>query len=168
MIQDEHFEVVGVVTQPDRPQGRKLRLQPSPVKELVTKLGIPVLTPEKINSQESLDQIASLRAEVVVVVAYGQLLAHRFLELFPRRAVNVHVSLLPRWRGAAPIQRALLAGDQETGVSLQLIVRRLDAGPILGVRRFPLTKEMTALDVYEKSKTLGADLVAIELMDYLR
>ena len=118
MIKDAHFEVVGVVTQPDRPSGRKLQLQPSPVKQLVQPLGMPIFTPEDINTDEMLSSLVALQAEIVVVVAYGQILKNKFLAAFPNRIVNVHASVLPRWRGAAPIQRALMAGDSETGVCL--------------------------------------------------
>lgn len=160
--------VVGVVTQPDRPAGRKLQLQPSPVKELVQALGIPVFTPESVNTPEMLAQLQGLRAEVAVVVAFGQILKQNFLDLYPLKVVNVHGSILPRWRGAAPIQRALIAGDAESGVSLQLVVRKLDAGPVLGVRRIPLGTEINAIDLYEQCKVLGAKLIEVDLMDYLR
>jgi methionyl-tRNA formyltransferase len=168
MIKDPHYEVVGVITQPDRPAGRKLQLQPSPVKALVKPLGIPVLTPEDINAPEVLEAIQTLKAEVVVVVAFGQILKKRFLEAFPARVVNVHASLLPRWRGAAPMQRALMAGDKEGGVSLQVMVRKLDAGPILGERKFELPPAMNALELYEKCMVAGAQLIEVSLMDYLR
>lgn len=168
MIKDQHFEVVGVVTQPDRPAGRKLQLQPSPVKALVQPLGIPVLSPENINTDEVLDQIAAFGAEVAVVVAFGQILKNKFLNMFPDKVVNVHASVLPRWRGAAPIQRALMEGDAETGVCLQVMVRKLDAGPLLGIRRFPLSAEMNAFDSYRKCEELGAQLISVDLMDYLR
>lgn len=168
MIKDLHFEVVGVVTQPDRPAGRKLQLQPSPVKALVQPLGIPVLSPEDINTEEVLTQISAWRAEVVVVVAFGQILKNKFLAMFPDRVVNVHASVLPRWRGAAPIQRALMEGDRETGVCLQVMVRKLDAGPLLGIRRFPLTPEMSAFESYRLCEELGAQLICVDLMDYLR
>ena len=168
MIKDPHFEVVGVVTQPDRPAGRKLQLQPSPVKAMVQPLGIPVLTPEDINHDDVLAAIAEFKAEVVVVVAFGQILKKKLLGMFPDRVVNVHASLLPRWRGAAPIQRALMAGDSETGVSLQVMVRKLDAGPVLGERRFPLASDMSAFDSYRMCEQLGAQLLQVDLMDYLR
>lgn len=168
MIKDPHFEIVGVVTQPDRPAGRKLQLQPSPVKELVQPLGIPVLSPENINTPEVMDQIAAFKAEVAVVVAFGQILKKPFLKLFPDKVVNVHASVLPRWRGAAPIQRALMAGDPETGVCLQVMVRKLDAGAVLGTRRFALTPDMNAFDSYKKCEELGAKLLEVDLMDYLR
>lgn len=168
MIKDQHFEVVGVITQPDRPAGRKLQLQPSPVKALVQPLGIPILSPENINSDEVLAKIQEFRAEVAVVVAFGQILKKPFLAMFPNKVVNVHASILPRWRGAAPIQRALMAGDSVTGVCLQVMVRKLDAGPILGARRFNLTPDMNAFDSYRQCEILGAELIKVDLMDYLR
>ncbi len=168
MIKDEHFEIVGVVTQPDRPAGRKLQLQPSPVKELVLPLGIPILSPENINVPEVLQQIAALKAECAVVVAFGQILRNEFLAMFPNKVVNVHASILPHLRGAAPIQRALMNGDKETGVSLQVMVRKLDAGPLLGVRRFALTDEMNAYDSYKKCEELGVQLLVVDFMDYMR
>jgi len=168
MIKDPHFEVVAVVTQPDRPAGRKMQLQPSPVKALVQPLGIPVLSPESINTPEVMRQLEEFRAEVAVVVAFGQILKQPFLDLFPQKVVNVHASILPRWRGAAPIQRALMEGDKETGVCLQVMVRKLDAGPVLGERRFALTDDMNAFDSYKLCEELGAQLINVDLMDYLR
>lgn len=168
MIKDSHFEVVGVVTQPDRPAGRKLQLQPSPVKQLVLPLGIPVLSPENVNTPEVLAEIEALRAEVAVVVAFGQILKQPLLDLFPAKIVNIHASLLPRWRGAAPIQRAIMEGDKETGVCMQVMVKKLDAGPVLGERRFAITPEMNAGDSYENCQRLGAQLIEVDLMDYLR
>lgn len=168
MIKDPHFEVVGVVTQPDRPAGRKLEFQPSPVKALAKPLGIPVLTPENINTPEMLEGLATLRAEVAVVVAYGQILKQAFLDLYPLKVVNVHASLLPRWRGAAPIQRALMNGDTETGVCLQVMVKKLDAGPVLGSRVIPLDDEINAVGLYQQCMEKGVELIAVDLMDYLR
>jgi methionyl-tRNA formyltransferase len=168
MIKDPHFEVVGVVTQPDRPSGRKLEFQPSPVKALAKPLGIPVLTPDSINTPEAMDAIKTLKAEVAVVVAYGQILKQAFLDLYPAKVVNVHASLLPRWRGAAPIQRAVMNGDTETGVCLQVMVKKLDAGPVLGSRTIAITEETTAADVYRQCQELGALLISVDLMDYLR
>jgi len=168
MIKDPHFEVVGVITQPDRPAGRKLEFQPSPVKALAKPLGIPVLTPDSINTPEAMDALKTLRAEVAVVVAYGQILKQPFLDLYKDKVVNVHASLLPRWRGAAPIQRAVMNGDRETGVCLQVMVKKLDAGPVLGARKILISDETTAADVYRRCEELGAELISVELMDYLR
>ena len=168
LLSDEHFEIVGVVTQPDRPAGRKMQLTPSPVKSLALERGLKVFTPEKVNTLEFRTEIAALRAESAVVVAFGQILGDAFLALFPQKAVNVHGSLLPKWRGAAPIQRALMAGDRETGVALQVIVKKLDAGPVLGVRKIALPVEMTAREVYPMLARLGCELLHVEYMDYLR
>ncbi|HMN67076.1 MAG TPA: methionyl-tRNA formyltransferase [Bdellovibrionales bacterium] len=168
LIKDEHFEIVGVVSQPDRPAGRKLQLQPSPVKELVLPLGIPVLTPENVNDPAVLAQIAAWKAEVAIVVAFGQILKNAFLNMFPQKVVNVHASLLPRWRGAGPIQRALMNGDPESGVSLQVVVRKMDAGPVLGTRKFKQPPEMNAFQAYERCQELATELLEVDLMDYLR
>lgn len=168
MIKDAHYEVVGVVTQPDRPAGRKMQLTPSPVKTLVLPLGIPVLSPENVNDEEVLQQLAAMKAEVAVVVAFGQIMKQPLLDLFPAKIVNVHASLLPRWRGAAPIQRAIMEGDTETGVCMQVMVRKLDAGPVLGQRKFAITPDMNALESYENCQRLGAELIEVDLMDYLR
>ncbi len=168
MLKDPHFEIVGVVTQPDRPAGRKMQLQPSPVKQVALAAGLPVLSPENINTPEITAQIAAFKAETAVVVAFGQILKKAFLALYPDKVVNVHASVLPRWRGAAPIQRAIMAGDPETGVCLQVMVKKLDAGAVLGTRRFALTPEMSAIDSYKLCEELGAKLLEVDLMDYLR
>ncbi len=168
LLADEHFEIVAVVTQPDRPAGRKMQLMPSPVKSLAVERGLKVFSPEKVNTAEFRAEIAALRAESGVVVAFGQILGDAFLELFPKKLVNVHGSLLPKWRGAAPIQRALMAGEAETGVALQIVVKKLDAGPVLGIRRISLPVEMTAREVYPELARLGCELLHVEYMDYLR
>ncbi len=168
MIDDEHYEIAGVVTQPDRPAGRKMQLAPSPVKQLALRHGLRVFTPESVNKPEVLEELKSLGAESAAVVAFGQILSQAFLDLFPRGAVNVHGSLLPRWRGAAPLQRALMAGDVETGVCLQVVVKKLDAGAVLGSRRIAVTEETDAVSMHDELKVLGADLLHVEYMDYLR
>jgi len=166
LLEDEHYELVGVISQPDRPAGRKMKLHPSPVKTLALEQNLPVLTPAKIS--EAVAEIRGWKAEAVVVVAYGQILPQSFLDLFPNKVVNVHGSLLPRWRGAAPIQRALMAGDKETGVALQVMVKKLDAGDVLGIRRISLDDDIDAQQLHDQMMGLGADLLHIELMDYLR
>ncbi|WII72279.1 methionyl-tRNA formyltransferase [Bdellovibrio sp. 22V] len=169
LLEDEHFEVVGVVTQPDRPAGRKLQLTPSPVKTLAQAHGLKVLAPESLKANQLiLDEIASWGAEVGVVVAFGQILTQSFLDSFRFGCVNVHGSILPRWRGAAPIQRAIEAGDVESGVTLQKMVKKLDAGDIIGIRRVKITPEMNALELHDQLALLGADLLRVELMDYVR
>lgn len=165
---DDHFEIVAVVTQPDRPAGRKMKLTPSPVKEFALEKGLKVFSPETVNTAEFRSEIEALGAESAAVVAFGQLLGDAFLALFPKGAVNVHGSLLPKWRGAAPIQRSLMAGDAETGVALQMVVKKLDAGAVLGVRKVALTEDDTALNVYPTLAKLGCELLSTEYMDYLR
>ncbi len=168
LLKDEHYEIVGVVTQPDRPAGRKMLLTPSPVKTLAMAQGIPVLSPESVNKDFVLREISQWGAEVAVVVAFGQILSSKFLQLFPFGAVNVHGSVLPRWRGAAPIQRALEAGDTESGVTLQKVVRELDAGDIIGIRRCQLNDEINAMELHNQLAAMGADLLHVDLMDYVR
>ena len=168
LLDDEHFEVVGVVTQPDRPAGRKMVLTPSPVKNLAMSRGLKVISPESVNRDVILDEIRLWGAEIAVVVAFGQILSQNFLNSFKFGAVNVHGSILPQWRGAAPVQRGLEAGDAEGGVTLQKIVKELDAGDIIGVRRLALDSEINAIELFEKLAVLGADLLHVELMDHLR
>lgn len=169
LLKDSHYEVVGVVTQPDRPAGRKMVLTPSPVKVVTLENNLPVLTPEKIKDDaKAFEEIQSWKAEVAVVVAFGQILSEEFLNSFEFGSVNIHGSLLPKWRGAAPIQRSIEAGDEVTGVSLQRMVKKLDAGPLIGERKLNLNNEITATEVYDQMAVLGCDLLHIELMDYIR
>lgn len=168
LIEDEHYDVVGVVTQPDRPAGRKMQLLPSAVKSFAQSKNIPVITPESVNKDFILSEIKTWSAEIAVVVAFGQILSQKFLDLFPLGAVNIHGSVLPQWRGAAPIQRAIEAGDLQSGVTLQKIVRELDAGDILGIRRLPLDENINAKQLHDQLAVLGADLLHVELMDYIR
>ncbi len=167
LLQDSRFEVVAVVSQPDRPAGRKMQLKPSPVKVLALEKNIEVVTPLSVNTPEFLEKLKMWNAESAAVVAFGQILSQNFLNAFPLGCVNVHASLLPRWRGAAPIQRALMAGDAETGVALQKVVRKLDAGDVLGERRLVLTDEYEAQRLHDELRVLGADLLVNEYFEYL-
>lgn len=167
MLDDKHFEIVAVISQPDRPAGRKMQLKASPVKEMALAVGLPVFTPETVNTEEFRAQVLALGAESAAVVAFGQILGQKFLDLFPKGCVNVHGSLLPAWRGAAPIQRSVMNGDKETGVALQIVVKKLDAGPVLGIRRLPLNDEINALQLHDVLKELGGDLLTVEYPDYL-
>ena len=169
LLKDEHYQVVGVVTQPDRPAGRKMQLTPSPVKVLAEQHQIPVLTPENLRKEpQVLETIQAWKAEVAVVVAFGQILPQSFLDSFEFGAVNVHGSLLPLYRGAAPIQRSLENGDTVTGVSLQKMVFKLDAGPVIGERKIQLDPDINATELYSKLSVLGQELLKVELMDYIR
>lgn len=169
LLEDSHYEVVGVVTQPDRPAGRKLQLTPSPVKVLAMNHGLIVESPESLKTNpEVVEQIRQWKAEVAVVVAFGQILTEEFLQMFPFGAVNIHGSLLPLWRGAAPIQRSIEAGDLETGVALQKVVKKLDAGDVLGIRKVTLSSTINAEELYLQLAQLGTELLNVELMDYVR
>jgi len=169
LIDDEHYEIVGVVTQPDRPSGRKMQMTKSPVKVLAEAYGLRVISPESLKKDPgTLEEIQTWGAEVAVVVAFGQILTQQFLDLFPFGAVNVHGSVLPRWRGAAPIQRGIEAGDKESGVTLQRVVKKLDAGDIIGIRRVALDDQITAMELHDRLAILGADLLQVELMDFVR
>jgi methionyl-tRNA formyltransferase len=168
ILNNAAFTIVGVVTQPDRPAGRKMQLTPSAVKSLALENNLPVLTPENLRKEpEVFEKIKSWGAEVAVVVAFGQILSQDFLDSFKFGAVNVHGSLLPKWRGAAPIQRAIEAGDKKTGVSLQRMVKKLDAGPIIGERIVELDEVITATELYERLAVLGCDLLNVDLQKYI-
>ncbi len=167
LLNDSHFEVVGVVSQPDRPSGRHMHLAASPVKKLALERGLKVLTPESIKTDEALKEIADLKADAAIVVAYGQIVPQKFLDLFPSKVVNVHGSLLPRWRGAAPIQRAIQHGDQTTGVSLQVMVKKLDAGPVIGSYSLKIDPAWDALRLHDELKPLGVKLLQNDFLQYL-
>ncbi|MCB0407530.1 MAG: methionyl-tRNA formyltransferase [Bdellovibrionales bacterium] len=168
LVEDEHFEVVGVVSQPDRPAGRKMQLKASEVSAYALEHKLPLIRPEKADGEEFIQSIKKWGAECVVVVAYGQILRKDFLDMFPQKVVNVHASLLPRWRGAAPIQRAMMAGDQETGVCLQVMTESLDAGAVLGARKMIIQDAMNAIDLHNAMIPLAQDLLTVDFMDYMR
>lgn len=147
--------VVGVFTQPDRPAGRGKKLMPSPVKVLAEENGLPVFQPASLRPQENQQLIADLHADVMVVVAYGLILPKAVLDMPRLGCINVHGSLLPRWRGAAPIQRALWAGDEETGVTIMQMDVGLDTGDMLYKLVCPITDEDTSATLYDKLAGLG-------------
>ena len=158
----EGFEVVGVVTQPDRPRGRsRSTLVPSPVKEIALAEGLPVLQPDRPRGPEFVEALRALGADISIVVAYGHILPKDVIDLPPLGTLNIHASLLPRWRGAAPIQAALLAGDRETGVSIMRMVPALDAGPVLLQAPTPVADDETAGELEMRLSELGA-LVLVE------
>lgn len=158
LVQAGH-EVVGVVAQPDRPSGRGQQLTAPPTVELARSLGIPVFQPTRLKSGEFPEQLAHLAPEVAVVVAYGRILPPGILTTPRRGCINVHASLLPRWRGAAPIQWAVLAGDAETGVATMQMAEGLDTGDVLLVERTPIGPEETAGELFERLAPLGASLL---------
>jgi methionyl-tRNA formyltransferase len=161
------YPVVGVVTQPDRASGRGRELRQPPVKTFALELGIPVLQPEKLRQPEAMDQLRAWAPDLIVVAAFGQLLKPDVLDLPRFGCINVHASLLPRWRGAAPINAALLAGDEETGVTIMKMDVGLDTGPTLAHQSIRLTRDDTAGSVTGTLSTLGADLLLATLPDFL-
>lgn len=150
--------VVLVVSQPDRPSGRGLKTQPSPVKAKALELGLPVATPEKARDPEFLEHLKTLQADVFFVAAYGQILPQRILDIPAQGCINLHGSILPRWRGAAPIQRAIEAGDQESGVTLMQMDKGMDTGDIIAIAPTPIAPDETAGQLYDRLATLAADL----------
>ena len=154
LLSSEH-QIVGVFTQPDRPAGRGKKLMPSPVKVLAEEKGIPVFQPVSLRPQENQQLVADLRADIMVVVAYGLILPKAVLEMPRLGCLNVHGSLLPRWRGAAPIQRALWAGDTETGITIMQMDVGLDTGDMLYKLSCPITAEDTSATLYDKLAQLG-------------
>jgi methionyl-tRNA formyltransferase len=150
-------EVAALFTQPDREKGRGRKLTPPPVKPVAEALGVPVLQPRRI--RDAVETVREQRPEILVVVAYGQILPKAVLEAAPRGAVNVHGSLLPRWRGAAPIQWAIASGDAETGVTTMLLDEGLDTGPILLAERTAIGPEETAADLSPRLAAMGAELL---------
>lgn len=149
-------EVVLVVTQPDKPAGRGGKVTAPPVKVVAERAGVPVLQPTSARKPEVAEALRATGAELGVVVAYGKILPRAVLDAFPRGCVNVHGSLLPRWRGAAPIQRAVMAGDAETGVCIMQLDEGMDTGPVLLERRVPIGDDDTAGTVFAKLAPLGA------------
>lgn len=151
--------VVAVVTQPDKPTGRHYTLTPPPVKVLATAHGIPVAQPEKLRTPAFEAWLREVAPDVIVVVAYGKILPPFVLDTPPYGCLNLHVSLLPRWRGAAPMQRAIMAGDTETGVTVMYMDEGLDTGDILLTRAFPIGPRDTFETVHDRSAALGAELL---------
>ena len=161
------YDVVGVVTQPDRASGRGRALKSPPVKLLAGELNIPTIQPEKLRMTEAMEQLRAWDPDLIVVAAFGQILRKDVLELPRYGCINIHASLLPRWRGAAPINAAILHGDKETGVTIMKMDVGLDTGPMLAKRSVRLTRDDTAGSVIETLSHVGADLLIETLPDYL-
>jgi methionyl-tRNA formyltransferase len=162
-----HYPVIGAVTQPDRPAGRGGNLRPPAVKEAALHLGIPVIQPEKLRHPEAMQQLRAWAPDLIVVAAFGQILRPDVLELPKLGCINVHGSLLPRWRGAAPIQAAILAGDAETGITIMRMDPGVDTGPMLSQRSIPISAEDTAGTLFEKLAPLGEGLLLETLPRYI-
>lgn len=157
------YDVVGVFTQPDRPAGRGQKLTQSPVKQLARKHRIPVHQPITLRHESQIELFKRLEADACVVVAYGLLIPPEILEIPRYGCINIHASLLPRWRGAAPIQRSLLAGDEHTGITIMQMNFGLDTGPILCQLATPITPEDTAGTLHDRLSDLGATLLLLTL-----
>ncbi len=156
LLESEHT-VVAVYTQPDRPAGRGRKLTVSPVKQLAQEQSIPVYQPKNFKDESDLSQLEGLEADLMVVVAYGLLLPQRVLDAPRLGCINIHASLLPRWRGAAPIQRSILAGDGETGITIMEMEAGLDTGPMLLKKSCPIGSEDTAGSLHDRLSPLGAE-----------
>ena len=154
-IQSE-FDLVGVYTQPDKPAGRGKKTMGSAVKRAMSSFDVPFFQPNSLNNDDALQTFRALRPELFVVAAYGLIIPGNFLEI-PRHCINVHASLLPRWRGAAPIQRAIMNGDLQTGISIMRIVEKLDAGPVLNIKVRQIEPTDTTATLTEKLAQDGAD-----------
>lgn len=163
----EAHEVIGVVTQPDRPAGRNRQVQLSPVKQAALAANIPVFQPEKIRRPEAIETLRQWSPDVYIVAAFGQILPQTVLDIPPHGSVNVHASLLPRWRGAAPIQAVIRAGDAETGITIMKMDAGLDTGPMLSQRSIPLAPDETGASLHDKLAQLGGDLLIDTLPGYL-
>lgn len=163
MLLREGFDVVGVLTRPDAPKGRSLHLTPSPVKEAGVEASLPVYQFEKASSPESIKAVRSLEPDVIAVVAFGQILSEEFLRIPKRAIVNVHYSLLPRYRGAAPVHWAIVNEETETGVTVQHLAKKLDCGDIILQEKFPILPDETAGTLSEKLTEIGARLLVSAL-----
>lgn len=159
MLVEEGYDVISVVTQPDRPVGRKKVLTPTPVKEEALRLGLPVYQPEKLKNPEELQQVLDLAPDLIVTAAFGQILPTELLEAPKYGAINVHASLLPAYRGGAPIHQAIIDGQTETGVTIMYMVDRLDAGDIISQITVPIEKEDHTGSMFEKLSAAGTRLL---------
>lgn len=159
-IISDDFQVVGVYTQPDRPKNRGMKLAFSPVKEVALEHNIPVFQPESFREEETVDQLKSLQPDVVAVVAYGRILPQKVLDVPEKGCINIHASLLPRYRGSAPYQWAVLDGLTETGVTAMYLCREMDAGDMIDTAKTPIEPDETAGELLDRLAVLGADLLS--------
>ena len=154
------FTVVGVYTQPDRPKGRGMKLVASPVKEVALANSIPVFQPENFRDEETVQQLRDLQPDICAVVAYGRILPQKVLDVPPLGCINIHASVLPKYRGSAPYQWAVLDGLKETGVTAMYLCREMDAGDIIDVSKTPIGENETAGELLDRLAVLGADLLS--------
>lgn len=159
LLSESGYEIAAVVTQPDRPKGRKKTLTPPPVKEAALSLGLPVLQPERMRSAEAVVAIRELAPELIVTAAYGQILPKAVLDIPRLGCINVHGSLLPKYRGGAPIQRSIINGEAKTGVTIMYMAEGLDTGDMISVIELPIGDEDTSGTMFEKLSLAGAKLL---------
>ena len=153
---NKHGYVTAVLSSPDAPKGRSKHPAPSPVKELALELGLPVLSPERLG-KTAREEIVPFKADLLAVVAYGKIFGPKFLDLFPQGAINLHPSLLPKFRGPAPLPATIMAGEEEWGLSVQQVSLEMDAGDIYTQRRFPLYGTETTAELSERAAEIGAE-----------
>jgi len=168
LLESQFFQVQAIITISDRQGGRGMRWQSSAVKIYSKSLKIPVLIPTQLDQSTFLKEISQFKSQLCVVCSYGKILPPVFLDLFPLSSVNIHPSLLPLWRGAAPIERALMNGDFKTGVSLQIVAHQLDAGDIIGQVSFPIKPTETSIDIYKKAEMASQKLLQKDLVSYVK
>lgn len=166
LLEEPAFEVIAVVTQPDRPKGRDLKLQASPVKEMAVRAGIPVLQPQRAREENFIAQLKELAPELIAVAAFGQILPQGILDLPRLGCLNVHTSLLPKYRGASPIQSAILNGDAETGVTIMKMDIGLDTGAILTQEKTVIRDEDNAQTLHDRLAEMGANLLVRTIREY--
>ncbi|MEF2248458.1 methionyl-tRNA formyltransferase [Paenibacillus sp. IITD108] len=159
LLVEQSYEVVAVVSQPDRPKGRKKTLTPPPVKEAALSLGLPVLQPERMRSREAVEQLAQYKPDLIVTAAYGQILPKAVLDMPQYGCINVHGSLLPKYRGGAPIQRSIINGESETGVTIMYMAEGLDTGDMISKVSVPITDGDTSGTIFDKLSKAGAQLL---------
>lgn len=155
----ENYEVVAVVTQPDRPVGRKRVITQTPVKEAALRLGLPVLQPEKITNSPEMAEVIALEPDLIVTAAFGQFLPETLLQAPKKGAINVHASLLPKYRGGAPVHYSIIQGEKETGVTIMEMIKKMDAGGIYSQKAIPITKQDDVGILFDKLSLLGRDLL---------
>ncbi|HZO83979.1 MAG TPA: methionyl-tRNA formyltransferase [Verrucomicrobiae bacterium] len=166
LVSNSQFKVIAVVTQPDRPKGRDLKLSPSPVKSCALELGLPVLQPERARDEVFIQELRQLAPDLIVVIAYGQILPRAILELPRYGCLNVHTSLLPKYRGAAPIQWAILNDEEETGVTIMKMDEGLDTGDIVAVAKTPIATDDNASTLHDRLGQMGGELLVRTIPDY--
>ena len=167
LCEEPQFEVVAVVTQPDRPKGRELKLLPSPVKTCALEKGLPVLQPERARDGAFIEELRHLAPDLIVVIAYGQILPRAILDLPKYGCLNVHTSLLPKYRGAAPIQWAILDDEKETGVTVMKMDEGLDTGDMVAVEKTQIAPEDNAGTLHDRLGQIGAELLVRTIPDYI-